>query len=77
MIAQLRVKVIVNRGLVFTLALDITDAATNSNSLLPARLGLSGQCSGSLPAAAAADDDSKPDRSPDRSSVCRLNLATW
>jgi len=41
------------------IALDTTDAATNSNSLLAALpwLGISGQCSGSLPAAAADDDD--------------------
>jgi len=42
-----------------TMAIDTTDDATNSNSLLPVlpRLGISGQCSGSLPTAAADDDD--------------------
>jgi len=36
MIAQLVVAVIMNRGLVLiTLALDTTDATTNSNSILP------------------------------------------
>jgi len=41
------------------MALDITDAATKSNSLLPflPQLGISGQYGGSLPAAAADDDD--------------------
>jgi len=41
------------------MALDITDAATNSNSSLPVlpQLSICGQCSGSLPAVAADDDD--------------------
>jgi len=41
------------------MALDTTNAATNSNGLLPflPQLGISGQCGGSLPAAAADDDD--------------------
>jgi len=49
-----------NDGLgLITMALDTTDAATKSNSLLPfqPQLGISGQCGGSLPAAAADDDD--------------------
>jgi len=41
------------------IVLDTTDTATNSNSSLPVlpQLSISGQCSGSLPAAAADDDD--------------------
>jgi len=39
------------------MALDTTDAATKSNSLLPflPQLGISGQYGGSLPAVAAAE----------------------
>jgi len=62
------------------IALDTTDAATNSNSLLPVMpwLGIYGQCSGSLPATAADDDDGwlysrTPNlQAPPQSSICWL-----
>ena len=45
------------RSGLITVALDTTDAATKSNSLVLPQLGISGQCGGGLPAVAADVDD--------------------